>query len=74
VSLSTGTGFWLPGTTIRSGWGTVSGVCVGTTVRPRSLRTGSMLPATKCTCASGQRLMISYGPTRSSAVKSGYST
>ena len=36
-----------------------------------SQRTGSSERARKCTSASGQRLMISYGPIRSSAVKSG---
>ena len=59
VSLSTGTGLPLPGTTIRSGSGRVSGVSVGTTVRPQSARTGSSERARKWTSASGQRLMIS---------------
>ena len=55
----TGTGFSLPGTTIGSGSGSVHGVSVGTTVRPRSQRTGSSERARKWTSASGQRLMIS---------------
>ena len=71
VSLSTGTGFPLPGTTIRSGSASVVGVSVGITVRPQSQRTGSSERARKCTSASGQRLITSYGPTMSSAVKSG---
>jgi len=58
-SPNTGTGFPLPGTTIRSGSGIVCGVSVGITVRPQSQRTGSSLRATKWTSASGQRLITS---------------
>ena len=54
-SLKTGTGFWVPGTTMRSGCGMVTGVSVGITVRPRSARTGSGELATKWTSASGHR-------------------
>ena len=67
----TGSGFPLPGTTIRFGSRRLSGVSVGITVKPLSVRTGSGELAMKCTAAPGQRLMTSYGPTRSSAVKSG---
>jgi hypothetical protein len=59
LSLSTGTGLPLPGTTIRSGCAMVAGVSVGTTVRPESQRTGSFELATKWTSASGQRLITS---------------
>src|SRR5207248_1339023 len=70
-SLNTGSGFPLPGTTMRSGSVSVSGASVGRIVRPRSVRTGPEALARKWTSAPGQRPITSYGPTRSRAVKSG---